>query len=618
MCGIAGFSSFNENFKKNSSIIKKNKNIIINMTDVISRRGPDGYGSFLNENAILGHRRLSIIDLESGAQPITSSCGKYTIVYNGEIYNTESLRDELKKLGGEFSTDSDTEVVLNAYKYFGEEAPKKLNGIFAFAIWDDVKKQVFLCRDHFGVKPLFYTLVNDTIIFGSEIKVLGANPLVDLEITGDSLKEVLGLFPSRTEGNGVFKNIYEIRYGHFGVFNEKGFREEKYWDLNSEEFTLTYEETVKKVRELVLDSIKKQMVSDVPISTFLSGGLDSSIITGVISNELEKEKKTLNTYSFDYEENSLYFKSNSFQVDEDKKWVDKMVNEFDLEHKYLECNIETLKDYLYNVVDSKDLPGMADIESSLMYFCEEVSKEHKVVLSGECADEIFGGYPWFHREDAFNTNNFPWIRNIDFREDMLLDEVKEKLNIKEYIQEAYYKSIDEVPVFDGDNLEEKRRREISYLNIKWFMTTLLERMDRMSMYSGLESRVPYADFRIVEFMWNVPWEYKNTGMEKGLLRDAFKGILPDEILYRKKVPYPKTYNPKYENLLAIELKKILKNKKAPLKTLIKEDELLKLIQSPKDYGRPWFGQLMAGPQLMAYYIQLNYWLEKNNFDIDKI
>ncbi len=613
MCGIAGYSCFNKNYTVNSEEEFKNIEIITCMTDSITRRGPDGSGYFINDKAILGHRRLSIIDIEGGVQPIISSCGKYTIVYNGEIYNTDELREQLKKLGAKFLTSSDTEVVLNAYKYFGEECPNKLNGIFAFGIWDDNKKRVFLCRDHVGVKPLYYTIVKDTLIFGSEIKVLEAHPLVSLEITKGSLKEVLGLFPSRTEGNGVFKDIKEIKYGHYGIFNEKGLREEKYWEVKSEPFNLTYEETVEKVKFLVTDAIKRQMVSDVPISTFLSGGLDSSIITGIISNELKKEGKRLSTYSFDYEENSVYFKSNKFQIDEDRKWVDKMVKHFDLDHTYLECNIDTLEKYLNKVVDAKDYPGMADIESSLMYFCEEVGKKHKVVMSGECADEIFGGYPWFHSEDAFNTNTFPWIRNVDFRNKMLKDDIRDELNIEEYIQKAYDVSINEVPKFEDDNKEESRRREISYLNVKWFMSTLLERMDRMSMNSGLESRVPYADYRIIEFMWNVPWEYKNRGMEKGLLRDAFKDVLPNDLLYRKKVPYPKTYNPKYENLLGEKLKKILENENSPLNKIVNEEQVKLLIDSPKDYGKPWFGQLMAGPQLMAYYIQLNYWLEKNKY-----
>ncbi len=612
MCGIAGFSDFNVKFSKDR---QKYENLITVMSNSIERRGPDGYGYEIFDNCVLGHKRLSIIDIGGGAQPITTDCGKYTIVYNGEIYNTEDLRKELKELGAKFNTNSDTEVVLNAYKFYGEDGFKKLNGIFAFAIWDSIKETVYLCRDHFGVKPLFYTIVDGTLVFGSEIKVLQQHNKVKLELNDEGLSEILSMFPSRTEGNGVFKNIFEVKYGHFATFKNGVFNEYPYWELKSQENNNTYEQNVEEARYLVEDSIKRQMVSDVPISTFLSGGLDSSIITGVISNEMKKQNKTLDTYSFDYEENSMYFKSNAFQVDEDKKWVVKMRDEFKTNHTFLECGIETLADYLYKAVDAKDFPGMADVDSSLLYFCEQVGKKHKVVLSGECADEIFGGYPWFHSEEAFKNHNFPWIRNIDFRENLLNKDLSNRLKLNDYVINRYELSINDVPKLYGENKEESRRREISYLNIKWFMTTLLDRMDRMSMYNSLESRVPYADYRIVDFMWNVPWEHKSRGQEKGLLRDAFKDLLPDELLYRKKCPYPKTYNPKYENMLGQILQKVLDDNTSPILNILDKKEVEKLINSPKDYGRPWFGQLMAGPQLMAYYIQLNYWLKKYEINI---
>ncbi len=612
MCGIAGFADFKNNYDKNKNL---NINKILNMTKSIEKRGPDSFGYEIFNYCVLGHRRLSIIDIEGGIQPITTSCGKFTIVYNGEIYNTKELKTDLINLGATFNTNTDTEVVLNVYKYFKEEGFKKLNGIFAFAIWDEIREQLVLCRDHLGVKPLFYTIVDGELIFGSEIKALREHDKVNLEIDDNGLQEILGLFPSREEGNGVFKNINEVKYGHYVIFKNNSLKEYPFWELKSEENHNTYEENVDVVKYLVTDSIKRQMRSDVPISTFLSGGLDSSIITGVIAKEFEKSNKVLDTYSFDYEENSVYFKSNAFQVDEDKKWVVKMRDEFNTNHKFLECSIDWLKKYLYNAVDAKDFVGMADIDSSLLYFCEQVSKNHKVVLSGECADEIFGGYPWFHSEEAFKTNNFPWIRNIELREGLLNEDLRKKLNLKDYITSKYEKSISNVPKLSGENKEEARRREISYLNIKWFMTTLLERMDRMSMYSGLESRVPYADYRIVDFMWNVPWEHKSHGQEKGILRDAFKELLPKDLLYRKKCPYPKTYNPKYELMLGDILKEIINNNNSPILNIIDKKEITKLINSSKDYGKPWFGQLMAGPQLVAYYIQLNYWLDKYNIKI---
>lgn len=259
---------------------------------------------------------------------------------------------------------------------------------------------------------------------------------------------------------------------------------------------------------------------------------------------------------------------------------------------------------------------MADVDASLLYFCRLVKKHNKVALTGECADEIFGGYPWFHSEKAFEADIFPWSINLDFKLQVFSEELIKKLKVKEYVKEKYAASVKETPVLDTDTEKEKRRREISFLNIKWFMTTLLERMDRTSMYTGLEARVPFADHRIVEYIWNVPWEFKcPNGVVKGLLRDSCKDLLPKELLNRKKSPYPKTYNPKYEKLLIERLKEIMEDKNSPVIPLLNTKKIEDLIHSPSNYTQPWFGQLMAGPQLIAFIIQVNYWLKKYSLSI---
>ncbi len=606
MCGIAGFTTYNKEFTHTES-----KTFLTNMCDKIIHRGPDDVGYYHKDFMHLGHRRLSIIDVSFGAQPITSSCGNYTIVYNGELYNTKELRLSLIKKGYVFKTKTDTEVILNTYIEYKEKAPEKLNGIFAFVISDIRKNRLFLCRDRFGVKPLYYTTSGKDIIFASEIKALQSHPAISLEINDDSLREVFGTFPSRSEGNGVYKNIKEIGYGEYAYFSDFGFISYKYYELKATKNTYSYKEARDLTRFLVKDSILRQMVSDVSLSTFLSGGVDSSIITAIASNELERKGEKLSTISFDYVDNSKYFKSNSFQVDEDKHWVKKMIDIHKTNHTFLFLDKNELVDSLDEALDSKDYPGMTDIDGSLLRFCREVSKEHKVVLSGECADEIFGGYPWFKDPTILNDGVFPWIRNIDFRENLLNDSIAKKLQIKDYIQSQFEDTMKKVPSLYGEDISAIRHREMSYLNIKWFMTTLLERMDRMSMYNGLEVRVPYADHRIVDLVYNLPWEYINHLGTKGILRDAFTDTLPYELLFRKKSPYPKTYNPHYENLLCQKLKTILEDNNAPLNEYINKENVLKLIESPKDYGKPWFGQLMAGPQLLAYYIQVNSWLKSH-------
>ncbi|MFV0439994.1 MAG: asparagine synthase (glutamine-hydrolyzing) [Lachnospirales bacterium] len=607
MCGITGFTVFNESLQSKNSL----NHVIENMCNSISHRGLDDFGIYGDTDFCFGHRRLSIRDVSKGKQPmVTTYKGrKYAIVYNGEVYNVKELKKDLEKKGFTFKTTCDTEIILNAYIHYREKAPNLLNGIFAFCIWDFERKELFLCRDYYGVKPLYYTIVNGDIIFASEIKALKEHPKVKLEIDDNSMREIFGTFPSRTEKNGVYKNVFELGFGEYGVFNKEGLKTKQYYDLKAQEYTLSYDETKECVRNLLTDSVHIQMVSDVSLCTFLSGGVDSSIITAIASEKLAECGETLSTVSFDYKDNSKFFVSNDFQVDEDKTWVKKMVKTLSTKHTYLFIDTPDLISSLELALKSKDYPGMADIDSSLLCFCKEVAKEHRVALSGECADEIFGGYPWFREENFLNVSGFPWIRNIEFRESLLNEKTVKRLNIQDYTYNKYLESIKKVPTLYGENKIDARRREISYLNIKWFMPTLLERMDRMSMYNNLEVRVPFADFRLIDFLYNVPWEYKNRLGTKGLLRDAFSDTLPYDLLFRKKSPYPKTYNPEYERILGTNLKKVIENKNSPLNEYVNKESIINLIESPKDYGKPWFGQLMATPQLMAYLIQVNYWLE---------
>jgi asparagine synthase (glutamine-hydrolysing) len=615
MCGIAGFCNIKADYTKEP--IKWHR-ILEGMRKSLRHRGPDENDEFLYPQAGFAHTRLSIIDLSRGHQPMTRHKfgSSYTIVYNGELYNTSELRENLIRMGYLFKTHTDTEVILVGYMAFGKEFVKELNGIFSFAIWDDSNHTLFLARDRFGVKPLFYTIYEGTLVFASEIKALfeytGVRPKVDSQ----GLCEIFGLGPAKSYGLGVFKNVYEILAGNLAIFNENGFYQEAYWSLVSAPHEDDYKTTVEKTSFLVKDAITRQMISDIPICTFLSGGLDSSLVTGVCAAELSKLGIQLETYSFDFVDNAKHFKSNSFQPSQDRPFADIMRDFVKSKHTYLECDNIDLADNLYNAVDARDLPNMADVESSLLYFCREVAKQTKVALTGECADEIFGGYPWFHNPEIMSLDTFPWSKNMETRKQLLSDDLLHKIDLDNYVHSVYEKSVAETPRLYGENKTEARRREIAYLNLKWFMVTLLDRMDRCSMYSGLEARVPFADHRIVEYVWNVPWEMKCPGgVVKGLLRDAGRGIIPDEILFRKKSPYPKTYHPEYEKLLGNRLLEVLSNPNAPIRPLIDDKKVASFLSTPSDYGKPWYGQLMAGPQMIAYLLQINYWLEKYQIEL---
>jgi asparagine synthase (glutamine-hydrolysing) len=614
MCGIAGFCNTKADFTRDA----KWTHVLQGMKQALAHRGPNENGEYLCPQTGFAHTRLSIIDLGRGQQPMTREhfgCS-YTIVYNGELYNTQELRDNLIRIGCMFKTHSDTEVILVGYMVFGYDFIRELNGIFSFAIWDDNGKTLILTRDRLGVKPLFYTIKDNTLVFGSEIKAIFEYPDIKPQIDANGLCEVFGLGPAKSYGNGVFKNIHEVLPGTALIYNESGLHENTYWKLESHPHEDSYEQTVEKTSFLVYDSVKRQMISDIPICTFLSGGIDSSLVTAICAKELGYLGKQIETYSFDFVDNDKHFKSNSFQPSRDRPYVDIMVDHVKSKHTYLEADNFDLADNLYQAVDARDLPNMADVESSLLYFCRKVAAQTKVTLTGECADEIFGGYPWFHRPDLMNAGTFPWSINMDTRKALLSGDVLQKIDLDGYVRAAYEKTLSEVPKLSGENALEARRREISFLNLKWFMVTLLDRMDRTSMFSGLEARVPFADHRIVEYVWNVPWEMKSpNGVVKGLLRDAGRGLVPDEILFRKKSPYPKTYHPEYEKLLGNRLLDILSDSNAPIRPLVDVSKVKTFLESPSDYGKPWYGQLMAGPQLIAYLLQINYWLEKYHIEL---
>lgn len=616
MCGIAGFSNpkFDYSNEKEKWIP-----VLDQMNRVQKHRGPDDEGTYLTKGCGMAHVRLSIIDLTMGGhQPMIRKEGNQlcSIVYNGEIYNMNELKEQMITDGISFDTESDTEVILAGYMNYGQDFVKKLNGIFAFAIWDSYENKILLYRDRLGVKPLFYVKLQDTLIFSSELKGLVEYPGFRPVLDHDGLCEIFALGPAKTYGKGVFKDVYEVLPGHYLEYGLNGWRDEVYWALESHTHEDTFEQTVEKTSELVYDAVTIQMLSDIPISTFLSGGVDSSLVTAICAKELAKKGKVLNTFSFDFKDNHIHFKSNSFQPSEDRPWVDKMVEYSKTNHYYLECDNSELIDYLYKSVRARDLPCMADVESSLLYFCSKVVDFNRVTLTGECADEIFGGYPWFHKKEAFQAHAFPWSMDMEPRKQLLDNSLIAELKLEEYATAAYEKTIGETPVLIGETKEERRRREIAYLNLKWFMVTLLDRMDRTSMFSGLEARVPLADHRILEYVWNVPWSMKSpNGLVKGLLRAAGEGYLPNEVLYRRKSPYPKTYNPEYERLLGNTLMEVIAEPNAPIRQLIDKKKVEQFLKSPSDYGKPWYGQLMAGPQMLAFLLQINYWLETYKIQI---
>jgi asparagine synthase (glutamine-hydrolysing) len=515
----------------------------------------------------------------------------------------------LSQRGYIFTGHSDTEVLIKAYAEWGQRCVEMLNGIFAFAVWDEINKSLFIARDRIGVKPFFYACAGGAFIFASEIKALLKHPYIRPELTAESVAEIILLGPGRTPGCGVFKGVEELKASCCGTYNNDGLKIWQYWSLPDRGHTDSFEETVERVRYLVGDSIKKQLVSDVPICTFLSGGLDSSIISAVAARELAEKGETLNTFSVHYKDNEKYFKATKFQPDSDDRYIDMLSGYIGSVHHKIIVDTSSLVEALYAAVDARDLPGMADVDSSLLLFCGEVKKYATVALSGECADEIFGGYPWYRDESVRESDGFPWAQSTTYRASFLKDELLSQLDPESYVRDRYLDSVNSSSKLPGLSMLERRMREMMNLNFNWFMQTLLDRKDRMSMYNGLEVRVPFCDYRIAEYLYSVPWEYKDyQGREKGLLRKAVEGLLPDEILWRRKSPYPKTHNPQYMNAVSERLRAVINEPSSPLLNIVKKEEVEKLLSS--DRSSPWYGQLMTTPQTIAYFLQVDYWMSK--------
>lgn len=600
MCGIGGFVDYERDARRGGPILH-------GMKRTLTPRGPDAEGTYFDEDAALVHRRLIVIDPEGGKQPMHSPNRNTIIIYNGELYNTPDLRTELMSRGHEFVGHSDTEVLLHAYLEWKTDAFSRLNGIFAFAIWEKRERRLTLCRDRLGVKPLFFAPIRNGLTFGSTIDTVLCHPEIEPALDEDGLRTLLLLGPARPPESGVFRQIKSLLPGHFAVLTPENFTDHVYWQLEAHEHEDDLPTTIERTHTLICDAARRQLVSDVPLACFLSGGLDSSILSMLAAKDYAARGETLHTWSVDYRDNDKYFTKSIFQPNSDDSYIDQMVDFLGTHHHRVVLEPEALCAALLPATDARALPGMADVDSSLLLFCAAVKRGGTTVcLSGECADELFGGYPWYHREEILFEDTFPWSRSVGLRLGLLTPDAVR--NGEEFVRQHYRDTCDRAPKLSSDDKKAARMREMFVLNLDWFMATLLDRKDRMSMYSGLEVRVPFCDHRIVEYAYNMPWDFKSLeGREKGIVRRAFADELPKEIVYRKKSPYPKTFHPVYTRLCADYVRRIFEDNTSVAASLFDRNAVQKLMQRPESLAEPWFGQLMRTPQIFAYIIQLDRW-----------
>lgn len=600
MCGIGGFVDYERDARRGGPILH-------GMKRTLTPRGPDAEGTYFDEDAALVHRRLIVIDPEGGKQPMHSPDRNTIIIYNGELYNTPELRTELMSRGHEFVGHSDTEVLLHAYLEWKTDAFSRLNGIFAFAIWEKRERRLTLCRDRLGVKPLFFAPIRNGMTFGSTIDTVLCHPEIEPALDEDGLRTLLLLGPARPPESGVFRQIKSLLPGHFAVLTPENLTDHVYWQLEAHEHEDDLPTTIERTHTLICDAARRQLVSDVPLACFLSGGLDSSILSMLAAKDYAARGETLHTWSVDYRDNDKYFTKSIFQPNSDDSYIDQMVDFLGTHHHRVVLEPEALCAALLPATDARALPGMADVDSSLLLFCAAVKRGGTTVcLSGECADELFGGYPWYHREEILFEDTFPWSRSVGLRLGLLTPDAVR--NGEEFVRQHYRDTCDRAPKLSSDDKKAARMREMFVLNLDWFMATLLDRKDRMSMYSGLEVRVPFCDHRIVEYAYNMPWDFKSLeGREKGIVRRAFADELPKEIVYRKKSPYPKTFHPVYTRLCADYVCRIFEDNTSVAASLFDRNAVQKLMQRPESLAEPWFGQLMRTPQIFAYIIQLDRW-----------
>lgn len=546
------------------------------------------------------HSTSSVI-LYDETQP-TFYMNEDQILFWGNLYNLEEVKIDLIDKGYKFKTDLIEEVILYSYECYNKNCLDHFDGAFSFIIYHD--KTIFAARDHLGIVPLYYSYKNDVLLISMSIKNILKHlnkAIVDL----NGLMELLGLGPSNTPGKTVYKEISSLRAGHYLTFNIEGLSTCCYYCLTPSKHNDDYPTTITKVKHLLTDSIKLQTPNQLPFAAMLSGGIDSSIICATLANN-----ENLTTFSLEYSNQQQFFKSSEYQSTQDDSYIQTMIDTYQLDHQVIEIDEQSLVHHLYTALIARDYPGMVDIDSSLYCFLNEISKTHSVVFSGECADEIFGGYPWFYKPHLLNVDCFPWLLHLDQRLEMIKNpNLKDK--IKQYVETAYQETKKEC---DPNSTSYQQRVTLCF---EWIMQNLLVRAFTQSQIANIDCRVPFATKDIFTYLYNVPfdWIYSNN-IEKSVLRDAFKDMLPKEVLYRKKNPYPKTYSPKYTDLVCHLLLDSLNDSENILLRILDIEQLRLLIESKgESFTLPWYGQLMMGTQLIAYFYTIYLWGKLYHIDL---
>jgi len=609
MCGITGWVDFGRDLRAERATIAA-------MTATMICRGPDAGGVWCSAHAAIGHRRLSVIDLACGDQPMRAP-GEDDVVltFSGEIYNFTELRRELAVHGHEFGTRSDTEVLLHSYLRWGRDCVRHLNGMFAFGIWDGRREELLLARDRLGVKPLYYAVRPDGVLFGSEPKAVLAHPEFPAEVDAEGLAELFSQAGTATPGHGVYRGLAELRPGTIAVVGRGGVRTSPYWTLEAREHTDGLVATASTVRELLADTVHRQTVADVPLCSLLSGGLDSSVVSALAAGSLSRrDRAKLATFSVDFAGSADVFRPDQLRPSHDEPYARAAAEHIGSKHSTITLSAPDLVAAQWAPLAAHDLPTMGDMYVSMYLLFREISQQSTVALSGEAADEVFGGYAWYHVPALLAAPTFPWAAGGSW-EPLLHPDVRTRVRLAEYAADRYDEALAEVPRLAGESPADRRIREVLYLGLTRWLPFLLDRKDRLSMASGLEVRVPFCDHRLVEYVWNVPWALKEAGgIEKGLLRTAALDLLPDDLVNRRKSIYPGAADPAYERAVDAQLRELLHRPDAPLFSVISRDRLADAYT--RDPRLPGTMAVRPSPTApAAFLLDINRWLESSGVTI---
>ena len=609
MCGITGWVAFSRDLTREGATIAA-------MTETLRRRGPDDGGTWTAEHVALGHRRLAIIDPANGAQPMAAP-GQAVLAYNGEIYNHLELRAELEALGHAFRTNCDTEVLLRGYLEWKADVVHKLNGIFAFAVWDAEAEELLLVRDRLGVKPLYYYPTADGALFGSEPKAILANPLAEARASREELCDAL-LF-LRTPGRVPFQGMHEVKPGHLLRVTREGSQETRYWKLEARPHVHSQAETIAHIRALLDDIVDRQLMSDVPLCALLSGGLDSSAVTALAQRARKaRDGGELSTFCVDFVGHTEGFQADPIRPSPDAPFAREVADHVGSDHHVIMLDKGRLLDPQVRaaVLGAWDLPfNFGDLDVSLYLLFAGVREHATVALSGEAADELFGGYLWFSDAGAMAAETFPWLELAAHKgldpATLFTPGFMAQLALPAYTADLYAAALAEVPVLPGEDGRERRLREISYLTLTRWLPILLEKKDRTSMAVGLEGRVPFCDHRLVEYVFNIPWAMKQAfALEKGLLREAVKDVLPGSVVNRKKAAYPTTQDAGYDQAMVGALARKAADPASPLHAFLAPAGVARLVEKVKDQPLSEFERI-----LVESTVRLDEWVTRYGVDI---